>query len=402
MLVVFGTRPEAIKMAPVIAALRESQILDARVCVTAQHRQMLDQILDVFAIEPTRDLDLMTANQSLAGFAARGLEGVAEYLGETSPVAVVVQGDTTTAMVASLAAFYHGTPIGHVEAGLRTYNISAPFPEEANRQIIRVLADYHFAPTKLAAQRLLEEGVPPNRVFVTGNTAVDAVLEVLQRARRPEEAERLRAALPFIATDRQMVLITGHRRESFGEAMRQICLAFRELAERYSGVEFVYPVHLNPNVRGPVGEILETSRLRNFHLIEPVEYVQFVGLMDRASLIITDSGGIQEEAPSLGKHVLVTREVTERPEGLDSGLVKLVGTVRRTIVDSAAEILDRKILASGSTDNPYGDGRAGKRIVRYLEKALVARVATLNGEAPIVGPRGSPSLPELVSRRGSA
>lgn len=378
---VLGTRPEAIKMAPVIAALRASPLLTPKVCVTAQHRGMLDQILRVFEIVPDVDLDVMLPGQTLPQLTSRVLDGLSKVFDADRPDMILVQGDTTTAMVASLAAFYARIGVGHVEAGLRTYDTSAPFPEEANRQIIRVLADFHFAPTPLAATQLAAERVPADRIIVTGNTGIDAVLGILHRTRE-KSARELPAGFSFLKGDRRMVLITGHRRENFGEAFRNVCLAFRDLALRFPDVEFVYPVHFNPNVRAPVAEILAPSALPNFHLTDPQEYVPFVSLMDQASLIITDSGGIQEEALSIHKPVLVTRAVTERPEGLLSGLVRLVGTDRGAIVGAAAGILDGTAKVPAVTENPYGDGHASERIVNYIEHALCPGATIELGRMP--------------------
>ena len=378
---VFGTRPEAIKMAPVISKLRASPLLTAKICVTAQHRAMLDQILRVFELIPDVDLDVMIPGQSLPELTSRMLDGLTRVFEAERPDMILVQGDTTTAMVASLAAFYARRRVGHVEAGLRTYDTSAPFPEEANRQMIRVLADYHFAPTPLAAEQLAAERVPAERIIVTGNTGIDAVLTVLERTRKDAPSE-LAQLLPFLNDGRRLVLITGHRRESFGEAFRNICMALRDLACYFPDVDFVYPVHFNPNVRAPVADILAPSSLQNFHLTDPQDYVPFVSLMDRASLIITDSGGIQEEALSIGKPVLVTREVTERPEGLVSGLVRLVGTDRATIVEAATRILEGSGALPAVAENPYGDGRASERIVNFIEHALCRTETIALGRTP--------------------
>ncbi len=369
--VIFGTRPEAIKLAPVIRELRKHPELDCRVCVTAQHRQMLDQVLQVFRIAPDHDLALMQDNQTLADFTARALTALDRYLREECPDLILIQGDTTTVLCSALAAFYHKIPIAHVEAGLRTGDLYAPWPEEANRVLTSRLATLHFAPTESNRRTLLREGVPEDRVFVTGNPVVDALLTVRDLVR--QSPPRVHALPSFLQPGTPpgcppMVLITGHRRESFGAGFEQICQAIRELARRYPDSAFVYPVHLNPNVRKPVYEIL--SGLANVYLIEPLPYLEFVGLMDRATLILTDSGGVQEEAPSLGKPVLVMREKTERPEGVHQGVVRLVGTDRDAIVSSVSEVLDAPSAWPACSENPYGDGHAAERIVMYTARFL--------------------------------
>lgn len=367
---VFGTRPEAIKMAPVVLKLAAHPGFDARVCVTAQHRSMLDSVLDDFAIRPDFDLDVMRERQTLCGIAARVLDGLQGVLDSFRPHRVLVHGDTTTTLAASLAAFYNRIPVGHVEAGLRTGDLEAPWPEEANRRVTAVLTDLHFAPTERAERALLAEGVAPERILVTGNSVIDALL--LTRAKlaaTPALLRDLAARFAFLRSDRRLVLVTGHRRESFGQGFENICRALAELARRHPDIEILYPVHLNPNVREPVFRIL--GGLPAVHLIEPVEYLPFVYLMDRAHLVVTDSGGIQEEAPSLGKPVLVMREVTERPEAVEAGTVRLVGTDFTRIVEETSRLLTDEVAwrRMATAVNPYGDGHAAERIVRALERA---------------------------------
>src|ERR1700720_2758625 len=343
--VVFGTRPEAIKLAPVMLALRNDPQLQCRVCVTAQHREMLDQVLEVFGIVPETDLDLMEPNPGLGRFASRALDAVDRFLAREKPDLVLVQGDTTTVFVASLAAFYHHIPVGHVEAGLRTGNMQAPWPEEANRVLTTDLAALHFVPTLLSRENLLREGIPAERIYVTGNTAIDALFLAVKKVHSgPVEIPGLGSQIMNPSSRQRLVLITGHRRESFGEKLRSICRAIDDLAAAFPDVQFVYPVHLNPNVRAGVSDILNdeitgATRRANIHLIEPLAYLPFVALMERATLILTDSGGIQEEAPSLGKPVLVTRETTERPEALSTGTAKLVGADRGRIVGEVSHLL---------------------------------------------------------------
>jgi UDP-N-acetylglucosamine 2-epimerase (non-hydrolysing) len=359
---VLGTRPEVVKMAPVLRALARDPRAHSRVCVTGQHRTMLDTLLPVFAITPDLDLAIMRAGQSPSDVLAAAVTGLQAALRQERPDWAVAEGDTTTVMATAIAAFHERVPFAHVEAGLRSRDFGRPFPEEFNRRVADVGARWCFAPTAGARANLLAEGTPPERVLVTGNTVVDALLDV---AARPEgltpELERLAAG------PRRLVLVTAHRRESFGEPFRELCLALREIAESQGdGVQLVYPVHLNPNVRAPVGEIL--GGVRNVALVEPLDYVAFVHLMKRAWLILTDSGGIQEEAPSLGVPVLVMREVTERPEAVERGTARLVGTRRETIVAAARELLDdpaarRRMTGEG---NPYGDGHAGARIAAAL------------------------------------
>lgn len=367
-LFVFGTRPEAIKLAPVIHELRSRREFNARVCVTAQHREMLDQVLECFGIVPDHDLGIMRAGQDLFDLTARCLTELRPVLAAEKPDTVLVQGDTTTVMAAALAAFYLGIRVGHVEAGLRTYDKRQPFPEEINRRLASHLADLHFAPTESARKNLLAEGIAPQSVFVTGNTVIDALLYIREKFRG--RFPRPPGMRPVDATQR-MVLVTGHRRESFGEGFENICEALHRIAAR-PDVEIVYPVHLNPNVQEPVRRVL--GALANVQLIEPVSYVSFVGLMESAHVILTDSGGIQEEGPSLGKPVLVMRQVTERPEAVEAGTVKLVGTDAGAIVDGVNELLDdsEAYQRMSRAHNPYGDGQASGRIADVLHELTIA------------------------------
>jgi UDP-N-acetylglucosamine 2-epimerase (non-hydrolysing) len=362
-LTIFGTRPEAVKLAPVILELEKHRdCFENLVCVTAQHRQMLDQVLEWFEVAPHYDLDLMQPDQGLAQFASRALVAVSELLHEVRPDLVLVQGDTTTVMMAALAAFYHQIPIGHVEAGLRTRNRYNPFPEEINRRVAGVLTTYHFAPTARAADALRAEQVPEENIFITGNTVVDALLMTKQRAVNLE--------LDFNLDGRRLILVTAHRRESFGGPFESICLALRDLAERNADVDIVYPVHLNPNARKPVEEILAGQP--RIHLLEPLRYEQFVHLMAKAYLILTDSGGIQEEATVLGKPTLIMRETTERQEAVDSGTARLVGTSRNRIVAETEHLLYDEAEYGTMTHlgSPFGDGFASERIVDILSASL--------------------------------
>lgn len=368
--VILGTRPEAIKLCPVILELKKRSGSDCKVCVTGQHRKMLDQILPVFGVVPDVDLDLMLPNQSLGGLTARVIEALDRYLAEEKPDVVLVQGDTTTVLCAALAAFYHKIPVGHVEAGLRTWNMASPWPEEANRVLTSRLARWHFAPTETNRQNLLKEGVPDSDIYVTGNTVIDALFLALEKIK--ERPPRI-AGLPGESLDclgeSKMVLITGHRRENFGEGLEKICHAIAELAQRFPNVHFIYPVHLNPNVQEPVERILRGNGLRNIHLIEPQPYLPFVALMNKAHVILTDSGGVQEEAPSLGKPVLVMRDTTERPEAVETGMVKLVGTDVEKIVSEASRLIfcEDYYRQMMQKHNPYGDGIAAQRIVDALD-----------------------------------
>lgn len=367
-LFIFGTRPEAIKMAPLVKEVQKSHLLKAKICVTAQHRQMLDQVLRIFQIVPDHDLNIMTSNQSLFDITAKVVSKLQGILTEEKPDIVVVQGDTTTTFAGALAAYYMHTKVAHVEAGLRTQNKLAPFPEEINRRITSVIADVHLAPTEWARQNLLRENVDPASVFVTGNTVIDALLHVvgLIRNSKPDFGK----LFDGIDLTKRVVLVTGHRRENFGEGFKNICESISELAGKFSEVEFVYPVHFNPNVREPVNRILRG--IANVHLIEPLDYQPFVYAMDRAYLILTDSGGVQEEAPSLGKPVLVMRDTTERPEAVEAGTVKLVGTDKRKIVESVSRLLtdQQEYAIMSKAHNPYGDGKASGRIVKIIEDYL--------------------------------
>jgi len=358
-LTVFGTRPEAIKLAPVIGEMRRHPAqIASRICVTAQHREMLDQVLQVFGLRPDYDLNIMQPGQTLADVTCRALRGLEEVLLAERPDLVLVQGDTTTVFAAALAAYYHQVPVGHVEAGLRTGDKLRPFPEEMNRRLTSVMADLHFAPTQAARLNLLAEGVPDERIAVTGNTVIDALLEVTARPYQFQE--------PLAGLNGRVVLITAHRRESLGEPLRRICRAIARLAARFPQASFVYPVHLNPRVRSVVSETL--SGLPNVLLTEPLEYLPFAHLMKRSELILTDSGGIQEEAPALGKPVLVLREVTERQEAVQAGAARLVGTDEERIVTEATRLLcDRDAYQRmASAPNPFGDGQAAQRIVDFI------------------------------------
>lgn len=373
-LTVFGTRPEAIKMAPVVLALQQAEGLESLVCVTAQHRQMLDQVLNLFDIKPDYDLDLMAPNQDLFDITSKVLLGLRDVLREAQPDIVLVHGDTTTCFAAGLAAFYQNIKLGHVEAGLRTGNLRAPFPEEANRTLVGRLTDYHFAPTQSSKNNLLTEGVPEQNIVVTGNTVIDALLIVRDKViGEPDSVwlEKFGETLfkTICDSSRKLILITGHRRENFGQGFIDLCNAIKELAQKHPDWDLVYPVHLNPNVQKPVYEILD--QLDNVYLIAPLDYEPFVWIMNRSDLILTDSGGIQEEGPSLGKPVLVMREVTERPEAVDAGTVLLVGTDKEKIVSGVEKVLlDSDVYARMSkAHNPYGDGHACEKIIQTLLKA---------------------------------
>ncbi|MEE9368081.1 MAG: UDP-N-acetylglucosamine 2-epimerase (non-hydrolyzing) [Pontiella sp.] len=415
--VIFGTRPEAIKMAPIILALKEHPDFECHVCVTAQHREMLDQVLEIFEITPDVDLDLMQPNQSLAGLTGRAVTGLDKYLKKYRPDMVLVQGDTTTVLSGALAAFYNQIPVGHVEAGLRTGNLYSPWPEEGNRRLTSQLTAIHFAPTETSRQNLLKENIPDSKVVVTGNTVIDALFLALEKIKQaPPVVEGLPENLQpgtrnealGIGDAPRLVLITGHRRENFGGGFENICNAIAELARRFPDVHFVYPMHLNPNVREPVERILgvrsedggqkpadsvnqsevdpkrsadnfqkgnsdkgavhQQATMNNIHLIEPLQYLPFVAMMNRAHIILTDSGGVQEEAPSLGKPVLVMRDTTERPEAVDAGTVKLVGTDYEVIVSSVSELLENKTAYAemARAHNPYGDGKAAERHLKHM------------------------------------
>jgi len=372
-LTIFGTRPEAIKLVPVVKALeRGPDRFRSTVCVTAQHREMLDQVLRLFNVTPDHDLDIMRPKQDLYGITSGVLLKLRDLLKEIKPDLILVQGDTTTTFAASLAAFYERIEVGHVEAGLRTFDKYKPFPEEINRRLTSVLADHHFAPTEQAKLHLVREGIPEARVHVTGNTVIDALLWILKKQSMPEQKEKMEAFFsktlnPSIFSGR-LVLVTAHRRESFGGGFENICQALKEIALRNPDVHIVYPVHLNPNVREPVYRII--GGMDRVHLIEPVEYEPFVYLMNQSYFILTDSGGIQEEGPSLGKPVLVMREVTERPEAVEAGTARLVGSKKKEIVEGAQRLLDdpQEYQKMASKTNPYGDGRASERIVTILRE----------------------------------
>jgi UDP-N-acetylglucosamine 2-epimerase (non-hydrolysing) len=365
-LIVFGTRPEAIKMAPVVAVLKASPQWDVKVCVTAQHREMLDQVLGLFNIVPDFDFDLMKPGQDLTDITSNVLIGLRGVFRQWTPDMVFVHGDTTTAMAASLAAFYAKIPVAHVEAGLRTNDISSPWPEEMNRRMVGRIASLHFAPTEIARANLLAEGSLDKRIFVTGNTVIDALLNVVKRINTDALIkQQLHNRFSFVRENKRLILVTGHRRENFGQGFEGICKALRTIAER-DDVEILYPVHLNPNVQEPVHRIL--GNCENIHLIEPQDYLPFVYLMSRAFIILTDSGGIQEEAPSLGKPVLVMRDTTERPEAVSAGTVKLVGTDPECIVGTVCQLLTQPETydAMAFAHNPYGDGKASHRIAEAL------------------------------------
>jgi len=365
-LTVFGTRPEAIKMAPIVRRLAGAPGITSLVCVTAQHRQMLDQVLNLFAITPDRDLDLMRDGQGLTYVTTAVLERLSEVYQELRPDRVLVQGDTTTTFAAALAAFYAKVPVGHVEAGLRTGNVHSPWPEEMNRRLTTHLADLHFPPTEQARQNLLKEGIDPSRIVVTGNTVIDALLDALAILDAdPARTAAMEQELPHTDPAKRLILVTGHRRENFDGGLERVARGLLRLAAR-GDVEIVYPVHLNPNVRQVADGVLGTHR--SIHLIPPLDYLPFIHLMRRADIIITDSGGVQEEAPSLGKPVLVTRDTTERPEAVEAGTVELVGTDTDRLVARANHLLDNRTAydAMSFAHNPYGDGRAAARILESL------------------------------------
>lgn len=375
-MLIFGTRPEAIKMAPLVKALQKDARFETIVTVTGQHRQMLDQVLHLFDIKPQYDLNIMKQGQDLYDITSRILVGMRDILKESNPDIVLVHGDTSTSTAAALAAFYAQIPVGHVEAGLRTYDIYSPWPEEMNRQITGRIATLHFSPTSRSHDNLTSEGVKENQIAVTGNTVIDALMTVVEKINKDSDLElQLRRFVTESGYDisrldsgKRLVLVTGHRRENFGEGFQNICGALRDLACKYPDVDFLYPMHLNPNVRKPINETFGNIEHKNVFFIEPLDYLYFVYMMQKAYIILTDSGGIQEEAPSLGKPVLVMREVTERPEALEAGTIKLVGTNRKLIVDTASKFLDdddyyekNKLIA-----NPYGDGKACERIIAKI------------------------------------
>ncbi|WP_262250015.1 non-hydrolyzing UDP-N-acetylglucosamine 2-epimerase [Parapedobacter soli] len=365
-LIVFGTRPEAIKMAPLVKEFKKHSDMDTRVCVTAQHREMLDQVLDFFEIQPEYDLNLMKPGQNLYSLTADIITGLKPVLEEFQPNYVYVHGDTTTTMASSIAAFYAGAQVCHVEAGLRTHNKRAPFPEEINRQIAGRVCDYHFAPTEASRQNLLNENVAEGSILVTGNTVIDALFDSSERVKNLDNSE-INTLKDIIDSRKRLILVTGHRRENHGQGFINICEALKAIAVSNPDVQIIYPVHLNPNVKKPVYEIL--SDIDNIELIEPLAYPAFVWLMNQAYLIITDSGGVQEEAPSLGKPVLVMRETTERPEAVEAGTVILVGTDKQKITMEAQALLDdvNRYQVMSALHNPYGDGKACARIVNFIK-----------------------------------
>ncbi|AUG99021.1 UDP-N-acetylglucosamine 2-epimerase (non-hydrolyzing) [Pectobacteriaceae bacterium CE70] len=371
-LTVFGTRPEAIKMAPLVHALAQDEFFESRICVTAQHREMLDQVLRLFDITPDHDLNVMQPGQNLSDISCRILEGLQPVMESFKPDLVLVHGDTTTTLITSLAAFYQRIPVGHVEAGLRTGNLYSPWPEEANRKLTGHLAMFHFAPTQSARQNLLKENLPDSHIFVTGNTVIDSLLWVKKHIiSNAALCRSLDKQYRFLDEHKRMLLVTGHRRESFGDGFERICSALADIARHHPDVQIVYPVHLNPNVSEPVNRIL--NGIDNIFLIGPQDYLPFVYLMNRAYLILTDSGGIQEEAPSLGKPVLVMREATERPEALVAGTVRLVGTDAAKILANVSELLtdDDAYQTMSHAHNPYGDGHASQRIIDVLKQHQV-------------------------------
>lgn len=379
-MLVFGTRPEAIKMAPLVQEFRKHpDQYETLVCVTGQHREMLDQVLNIFGIVPNYDLNIMKPGQDLYDVTARILSGMRDILTRTQPDVLLVHGDTTTSMAVALAAFYQQIPVGHVEAGLRTHNIYSPWPEEMNRQITGRIATYHFSPTPLSRENLLREGIDKSRILVTGNTVIDALYAVVNKMKDDVPLQlslekELKAAgydTGRLVTEegRRLVLITGHRRENFGDGFLHICRAIKMLSEKYPDIDFVYPMHLNPNVRKPIKEIFGENCQSNLFFIEPLEYLSFVYLMEKSHIVLTDSGGIQEEAPGLGKPVLVMRDTTERPEALEAGTVKLVGTDYDKIVSEVSSLLDdaQYYEKMSQAVNPYGDGKACERIAQYIQ-----------------------------------
>lgn len=379
-MLVFGTRPEAIKMAPLVKEFQKNTSeFETIVCVTGQHREMLDQVLKLFEIKPNYDLNIMKHGQDLYDVTARVLTGMRDVLKEANPDVVLVHGDTTTSTAAALAAFYQQIPVGHVEAGLRTHNIYSPWPEEMNRLITGRIATYHFSPTPLSKKNLLEEGVNTDNIIVTGNTVIDALYWVVDKIKNDEVLENELAELlkgngydtSRLANGKKLVLITGHRRENFGDGFISMCSAIKELTIQYPNVDFVYPMHLNPNVRRPIHEVFgeDLGHLCNMFFIEPLEYLSFVYLMEKSTIVLTDSGGIQEEAPGLGKPVLVMRDTTERPEALEAGTVKLVGTNYNKILSEVSLLLDNQDIYDkmSKATNPYGDGKGCQRIVNHLK-----------------------------------
>lgn len=377
-MLVFGTRPEAIKMAPLVKALqKESNKFRTLVCVTGQHREMLDQVLQLFEITPDFDLNIMHKGQNLYDVTSKVLMGMGDVLKSEKPDIVLVHGDTTTSMAAALASFYEQIPVGHIEAGLRTNDIYSPWPEEINRQITGRISTYNFAPTQFGRNNLIKENVQENKIIVTGNTVIDALYYVVDKIKSDSTlSNELQTKILDMGYDmsrlsdgkRRMVLITGHRRENFGDGFRNICNALAFLSDKYQDVDFVYPMHLNPNVRGPINELFADNKRNNLFFIEPLDYFEFVLMMENSYIVLTDSGGVQEEAPGLGKPVLVMRDTTERPEAVEAGTVKLVGTDYNAIVEEMSLLLDSKDAYNTMSKavNPYGDGKACERIVNYL------------------------------------
>lgn len=375
-LLVFGTRPEAIKMAPLVHALQADHLIDARVCVSAQHRQMLDSVMSQFNIEADYDLNIMKPNQTLIELTTRMQLGLTEVYQEFKPNLVLVHGDTSTTLSASLAAFYQKIDIGHVEAGLRTYNLYSPWPEEANRQLTGTLAKFHFAPTATAAQYLQQENKQSEKIHITGNTVIDALFFIKNKLDESAHLNlEMQEKFSMLDLKKKWILITGHRRENFGEGFENICKALKKLALKYPDIEFIYPVHMNPNVMKPVYDYLDG--IENIKLIEPQEYLPFIWLMQHSHLILTDSGGIQEEAPSLGIPVLVMRDTTERPEAVEAGTVKLIGALEESIVHHVSELLDNELLHDqmSQAHNPYGDGQSCQRIVNIIKQSYGLNIA---------------------------
>ena len=378
-MLVFGTRPEAIKMAPLVKEFQKNNNFETQICVTGQHRQMLDQVLELFKIKPNYDLNIMKAGQDLYDVTSQVIIGMRDILKTAKPDIVLVHGDTTTSTATALAAFYQQIPVAHVEAGLRTHNIYSPWPEEMNRQITSRIATYHFSPTELSKSNLLKENINSKNIIITGNTVIDALFYVIEKIKTDNTlSEDLYRSLAQCGYDtkrlndgRKLILITGHRRENFGDGFISMCKAIKSLAQKYPHVDFVYPMHLNPNVRKPIHEVFGKNllELSNMFFIEPLEYFDFIYLMEKATIVLTDSGGIQEEAPSLGKPVLVMRDTTERPEAVEAGTVKLVGTNYDTIINNVSELLEneKSYLQMSQSTNPYGDGNACKRIVSFIQ-----------------------------------
>lgn len=368
-LLIFGTRPESIKMAPLVKEFKSSSIFETKICVTAQHREMLDQVLSFFSIEPEYDLDLMTPGQNLYDLTSNIISGLKVILEEFTPDYVFVHGDTTTTMAASIAGFYSGAEVCHIEAGLRTNNKNEPFPEEINRQITSRICEYHFAPTEIAKNNLLKENIPEEKILITGNTVIDALIESVQRVRNLSN-KKIDFLKSNIKLYKETILVTAHRRENHGKRFKEICLAIKEIAEQYPSIIIVFPVHLNPKIKEPAESYL--SGIENILLISPLDYPEFVWLMNESKLIITDSGGVQEEAPSLGKPVLVMRETTERPEAVQAGTVILVGANRKRIINEVSSLINNqnKYEKMSELHNPYGDGLASQRIVNFLKNKL--------------------------------